>query len=353
MRQLPNSSKVSVIGAGAIGGITAAMIQKAGQDVELVCKRQELADRINDRGIHVTGLKGEHWVRLKAVKDISDLTGLQDLVFLATKGTDCIAAARNLLPLLKPDALVVSLQNGICEHALAGVLGKERVIGCVVEWGASHNGPGELEVTSHGRFIIGNIDHIRDDRLPPIRDVLANVQPTNISNNIIGELYAKLVINACINSLGVIAGVRLGRLLADQRMRTVIMAIMREALAVAAAMQIKVEHGAGKLDYAAFLKGQGPLAAFKRHLTLRLIGFKYRKIKSSSLQSIERGRRTEIDFLNGYICERGKEFGIATPVNDAVRAMVLAIEVGKKTMSLDNADELLRVARGDMPILSP
>ena len=76
-----------------------------------------------------------------------------------------------------------------------------------------------------------------------------------------------------------------------------------------------------------------------------MIGFKYRKIKSSSLQSIERGRRTEIDFLNGYICDRGKELGVPTPVNDAVRAMVLEIEADKRTMSMDNISELLKKIR--------
>jgi 2-dehydropantoate 2-reductase len=333
---------VAMIGAGAIGGITAALIKQSGQDLEIVCKHQNLADTITRRGIHVTGKKGEYRVRLRAVKAIADLSGPQDLVFLATKGTECLAAARELLPFLKPESMVVSLQNGICEPALAQVLGKERIIGCVVGWGASYNAPGELEMTSRGEFVIGTIDHIGDDRLPSIRDMLGAVQPARISTNIMGELYAKLIVNACINSLGVIAGVKLGRLLADRRMRTVFIAIMREAMAVAAALHIKVEPaGGGKLDVAAFLKKHGPLADFKRHLTIRMIGFKYRNIKSSSLQSIERGRRTEIDFLNGYICDRGKEHGVSTPVNDALRAMVLEIEAKQRKMCLDNVDELL------------
>ena len=339
---LTKDSKIAMVGAGAIGGITAALIKQAGQDIEIVCKHQDLADRIAGQGIHITGIKGEHRIKVKAVKTIAELSGPQDLVYLATKGTDCVAAARDLLPFLKPESMVVSLQNGICEHALAQVLGQDRVIGCVVGWGASYNAPGELEVTSDGEFVIGTIDHVIDDRLQPIRKMLDAVQPTRISTNIIGELYSKLIINSCINSLGVIGGVKLGRLLADKRMRTVFIAIMREAMAVAAAMQIKVEAaGGGKLDYAEFLKGQGLLADLKRHLTIRTIGFKYRKIKSSSLQSIERGRRTEIDFLNGYICDRGKELGVPTPVNDAIRAMVLEIEANQRKISLDNVNELL------------
>ena len=260
-------AKIAMIGAGAIGGITAAFIRQAGHDLEIVCKHQELADRINDRGIHITGIKGEHRVKLKAVKTIADLSGPQDLVFLATKSTDCVEAARDLRPFLKPQSVVVSLQNGICEHALAQVLGKERVVGCVVGWGASYNAPGELEVTSNGEFVIGRIGHPPDNRLAPIREMLDTVQPTRISTNIIGELYGKLIVNACINSLGVIGGVRLGRLLADKGMRTVFIAIMHEAMTVAAAMKIQVEPGGGgKLDYPAFLKGRGPHSA---HLSIR------------------------------------------------------------------------------------
>jgi 2-dehydropantoate 2-reductase len=341
---LNKTSRIAMIGAGAIGGITAALIRESGRDLQIVCKHQALTDKINNQGIHITGIKGEHRVRLRAVKEIADLSGPLDLVYLATKATGCLAAARDLRPLLKANAMVVSLQNGICEPVLAQELGKERVIGCVVGWGASHNAPAELEVTSNGEFVIGNIADLPDERLAPIRQMLARVMPTRISPNIMGELYAKLIINGCINSLGVIGGVRLGRLLADRRMRTVFIAIMREAMAVAAAMQIKVEPGAARLDYAAFLKGRGPLADLRRHLTIRLIGFKYRRIKSSSLQSIERGRRTEIDFLNGYICDRGKELGVPTPVNDAVRAMVLKIEANQRQMGLDNVNELLKAS---------
>jgi 2-dehydropantoate 2-reductase len=84
-------------------------------------------------------------------------------------------------------------------------------------------------------------------------------------------------------------------------------------------------------------------AGIRRHLILRLIGFKYRRIKSSSLQSIERGRRSEIDFLNGYVCENGRTHGVPTPVNDAVRQMVHEIEAGRTTMSMDNLDRLMAV----------
>ncbi len=337
---LDQKTEIVVVGAGAIGGVTAACLKMAGRNVQLVCKHQKIADQAMSKGLSITGIKGDQSTRLDAVKEIADLSGQKDLVLLATKATDCVQAATDLLPFLTPDSVVVSLQNGICEDAIAEVLGRARVMGCVVGWGASMLGPGKLEITSEGDFIIGNIDNQPDDNLPFVRDLLNNVVPTRISTNILGELYAKLIINACINSLGVIVGERLGRLLADRKVRRIFIAIMREAMAVAAALQIKVaKGGGGKLDYYAFLKGDGLIKNLKRHLFIRAIGFKYRRIKSSSLQSIERGRQTEIDYLNGYIVDRGQANRVAVPINTAVVAMIKEIEAGTRKMGLANLEE--------------
>jgi 2-dehydropantoate 2-reductase len=329
--------KTAVIGAGAIGGVTAAFIKKAGWDPILVCKHADTLAQVKAPGLQVCGLKGEHTVPLSAVQTIGELPSGLDIVFHATKANDCVAAAEALLPFLKPDSLVVSLQNGISEDALAAVLGRKRVAGCVVGWGATHTGAGQLEVTSEGEFVLGNIDHQPDDRLEAIRMMLAAVQPTRISDNIMGELYSKLMINACINSLGAITGATLGELLAVRKIRSIFIALMHEALAVAKAMDIRVAPSTGgKLDFYQFLAGDGMFKQIKRHLVIRIIGLKYRRIRSSSLQSLERGRPTEIDYLNGYICDRAADHGVPVPVNRAVVAMIKTIEMGKRPMSMEN-----------------
>lgn len=335
---MPDKSvNIAVVGAGAIGAATAAFLAKAGWNTVIVCKHQEIADLAQSPGLHVFGVKGEHYVPVRAVKDIKDLSGPKEVVLLATKATDCLEAAKAMLPVLSPNSIFVSLQNGICEDALAGVVGRERMVGCVVGWGATMHGPAQIEVTSPGEFVIGNIDHRADQRLPLVQEMLSAVVPTRISNNIMGELYSKLIINSCINSLGVITGMNLGKLLAQRKIRKVFTALMQEAMAVAAAMGIKVEPaGGGKLDYYRFLDGSSFTSNLKRNLLIRIIGFKYRRIRSSSLQSLERGRRTEIDYLNGYICDRGREHGVPTPINDAVVSMIRQIETGTRKLSLEN-----------------
>lgn len=332
--------RIAVIGAGAIGGITGAVLTRSGLDVEVVCKHQETVDRAMAPGLHVLGVRGERTVPVKAVKDIADLSGPKDIVFLATKATECVSAAQELLPFLHKNSMLVSLQNGICEEAIAESIGRDRVIGCVVGWGATMHGPAELEMTSEGEFVIGNIDHRSDPRLPTIQEMLETIVPTRISNNIMGELYAKLIINSCINSLGVLTGLHLGPMLAIKKVRNIFIEIMREAMAVAQGLDIKVEPGGGgKLDYYDFLARKGRISVFKRHLMVRIIGLKYRSLKSSSLQSLERGRKTEIDYLNGYICRQARNHGIATPINDAVVKMVKDIEAGSRQISLANIND--------------
>jgi len=117
---MPDKSvNIAVVGAGAIGAATAAFVAKAGWNIEIVCRHQEIADLAQSPGLHVFGVKGEQYVPVRAVKDIKDLSGPKEVVLLATKATDCLEAAKGLLPVLSPNSIVVSLQNGICEDALA------------------------------------------------------------------------------------------------------------------------------------------------------------------------------------------------------------------------------------------
>ncbi len=339
-----NYASVTVVGAGAIGGVCAALLSRAGKDVTLVCKHPETAELAAGRGLHLTGVRGEHLAPVRAVTRIEELPPGQELVLLAVKAPDMLEAARQLAPLLAPEAAVVSLQNGICEEALAKVLGAERVIGCVVGWGATLHGPAEVEMASNGEFVLGRIDGREDQRLGPIAGLLSAVVTTRTSEDILGELYSKLIINSCITSLGAVCGLRLGQMLARRDARRMFLAIMREALSVAEAMELIVPPGGGgRLDYYRLLDGDGLLDDLRRNLLLRLVGLKYRRLKSSMLQSLERGRPSEIDYLSGYIVHKGRELHVPTPVNAMVVSMVKRIEAGEASIEPGN---LARLAAG-------
>jgi 2-dehydropantoate 2-reductase len=334
--------KILIIGAGAIGGVTAGILSRAGHHVSLVCKYPDLAKKITTEGLEISGYKGDFYQTLSAEAKMDELKEeFFDFVLIATKATDMAGAAKKVLPLLKEDSLVVSMQNGICEDELAAIVGGKRTIGCVVGWGATMHQPGKLEMTSSGEFVIGALGGKQPEMLLELKTILNEVVPVRISENIYGDLYAKLIINSCITTLGAVSGQLLGELLRQRKVRCIFIEIIREAIWVAEAMQLNVEPY-GKLDFYKFVKSNGFIADIKRHAIIYIIGLKYKRLKSSSLQSLERGNRTEIDYFNGYITRKAKEYKLVTPVNSALTTMVKEIEQGKRLITPGNFNDLPR-----------
>lgn len=333
------SERIVIIGAGAIGGITAALMRKAGHDVTLVCKHMDIADLANGRGLHVTGFRGDMTVPVESVADIAELEGQFDLCLIATKAYDMPGCAKEMLPLLKPDSLVVSMQNGICTDMLSSVVGAERTVGCVIGWGATMHSHGELEMTSGGDFVIGMVNQGSSPRLESLREALSDVVPARISDDIFAELYSKLIVNSCITSLGAVCGLCLGDMMKRRQARKIFLGVIGEAVNVAKAMKLNVPPYGGKLDYFKLMSGSSMADDIRRHLMIRIVGMKYSKLKSSSLQSLERGRPTEIDCFNGYIVRKGKELGVDCPICQRLTDMVKEIEGGKRRIEVENLED--------------
>jgi 2-dehydropantoate 2-reductase len=333
--------KIVVIGAGAIGGVTAAYMAVSAIDVTLVCKHESLAETVRTSGLRITGPHGEHRIKMKAVAEISELRDTYDCCLIATKAYDLEAAAKAILPELTPDALVVSLQNGICFDVLARTVGTSRAVGAVITWSSTYMGEGHLELTGEGGFIIGLPGGGTTPQLEALRDAMNNAFPTTISDDIFGEIYSKLIINSGITCGGAMTGQTLGQMLSGRKARLFFMEIVREDMTVAAAMGLKVPPFGGKLDYDKFVKGKHLTAQLRRHLILIFVGLRYRKLKSSSLTALQRGGKTEVDTLNGWIVQKGRELGVPTPVNENVVRIIKEIEAGTRQISPDNISAAL------------
>jgi 2-dehydropantoate 2-reductase len=325
-----------VLGAGAVGGITAALMKKNGYDVEIICKYDEYASLISNQGLNVKGICGSFSVKLPAYSSAKLLNSKKDIILHATKSTDMVDAAVESAYLLKDGGCFVSMQNGIVEDELIAVAGGKKVIGCVTGWGATMESQGNLVMTSAGDFILGYPGRHPDGYLALVAEALSSVVPVRMTDNIMGHLYSKLIINSCITSLGAICGLYLGEMLSVVKIRRIFIEIIRESVAVADSMKIRIEVFGGKLDFRKFIEGTGPVSDFRRHLMIRLIGFKYRRLKSSSLQSLERGKPSEIDYLNGYIVRSAEKHCIEVPVNKAVVRIIHEIEAKKRIISAEN-----------------
>jgi 2-dehydropantoate 2-reductase len=331
--------KFLVVGAGAVGGITAALLRKNGVNVEIVCKYDEYASLVSESGIEISGVCGKFNIKMPAFASISEVKDEKDIVILATKATDMMDIAHSLNSILKKDGFLISLQNGICVDDLASVVGKDRVIACVTGWGATMESMGKPVMTSKGDFILGYPERMPDDFLLNIAGIFSSVVPARTTNNITGHQYSKLIINSCITSLGAICGLYLGKMLRITKVRRMFIEIIREAVEVAARMNLKIEVFGGRLDFVKFIKGKGVISDFRRHFTLLVIGYKYKRLKSSSLQSLERGKPTEIDFLNGYIVRNANIYGISVPTNTDIVNMLHQIENKEREIGPSNFDD--------------
>jgi 2-dehydropantoate 2-reductase len=332
---------ILVIGAGAVGGVLGGLLARAGRRVAFLVHTEESARRIRAEGLEVSGIRGAFTVRAEASLWPDDLGGPFGVVLAAVKAYDLAPALRPALGLVASDGLVVSLQNGVTVDDLEAIVGPERAVGCVVGWGATLQPDGTAELTSEGSLVIGSRSPRVQARLEPLRRTLDAAFPTSISPDILADLYSKLIINSCITSLGALSGRTLGWMLSRRRYRNVFVGIIREAVAVADALGVRVPAYAGKLDYYRFLRGRGLLAGLRRHLLIRLMGVKYRRLKSSSLQSLERGRPTEVDWFNGWIGRKGRARGVLTPLNDRLTAMIHEIESGRRSIGPRNLEEPL------------
>jgi 2-dehydropantoate 2-reductase len=343
-QRVSSRPRIALIGPGSIGGPTAALLTRAGFDVEVVCRTVEVAHELSVRGMRLSGLQGTFTVPLRTVSRVESISGPKDFVLLATKSADTLPLARAVLPFMGPESLLVSLQNGMNVEALAAVVGRERTVGCVVGWGATMHEHGRVEITSRGRFIVGLATGSVTPRLEDLRAVLGHVMPTRISRNIDGDLYSKLILNCCFNAMCAVANRSVREIIALRSGRQVFLAVMREAVAVADAEGIAVEPFFGILDFHRFLAGSAAPARLKRELFMQAIRLFSGTSRPSTLQSLDRGQATEVDSLNGYVVARGRARGVPTPLNERLTSMVHEIESGSRTMAIENLEVVARMA---------
>ena len=323
--------KVVVVGCGGIGGVIAACLTRAGVDVTPVVGNEKVQRAIAEHGFRGRELDGQEWSIPAARRPLLELTdddGPYDLAIVATQNTTLEKALASTLPQLMPEARVVTCQNGLPEERAKAIVG-DRVIGCVVGWGASMVEPGVMQRTSRGVLTLGAGGEA-------IAKLLEAASPTVVSDDLQGVRWSKLAINCVTTTFGAIGGSPLGKLLSHRPIRRLALEVFAEVAAVAQASGVKVQPVGGTLeiDKIAITDAEramtfgSPSLAYK-HSVLMAVGFKYRRLRSSMLYAIERGRPPEIDFLNGELVRRGAQLGVPTPVNAALVEQVRAIVRGE------------------------
>jgi 2-dehydropantoate 2-reductase len=345
-----NPPKILIMGAGGIGGTISAYLTEVGADVVASTTNKAIHDAVKSKGFQITGDGNPRSVpgRISMGPPEGET---YDYVFLATQPPQVEPAARQALPHLAEEGRMVVFQNGLCEQRIAKICGPERVIGGIVAWGASMTAPGIYDRTSSGGFQIGTTSGIRDEQLREVARLLEIVGPVTQTQNLLGARWSKLALNCCISSIGTMGGERLGVLARVRRYRRLGLEIFAEVVAVAKAEGVRLEKVSGTLDLnwiaisdkERTIPGSPNLAA--KHAMLLAVGMRYRRLRSSMLSAIERGRAPSIDYLNGEVVELGKKHGIPTPVNALIVETIHAIAKGEKQSSTKTLDAVFEATR--------
>lgn len=353
-------NRVLIIGAGAIGGITGAMLHEANIDVCLIDKNKAHVQAIQEHGLQIENFPQPIHVPIKA-----DLTKVQQQyphVIIAVKSPFTEQVIQALEGHLTPNALIYSFQNGLGNtDIMANYYPRNQIVAGVIGWGASNLGPGKLRVTSStGNFVIGfeNKESLSDHRLHEMREMLQVWRPTIITEDIMGYRWAKLIINSVIATYGGLLGMTVGDMLGHPQISELMGDLGYEGIQVADALGIALQRVDG-LNIRNFFykpsKNDGVITKTAKTLITKIMkkigARRHGKIRSSLLTDLERGIKTEVDFLNGYIVQKAKEVKLKVPINTFLVKAIHEIEDGKRTIGLDNLPELKEVAEKSREIV--
>lgn len=343
--------RILVVGTGAIGGTVAGHLSEVGADVTAVTTNQRIFDCVRAGGFRLVEDGETRRVKGRIALGVPEDERF-DVVLLATQPPQVENAAKSALPCLADDGVMVCFQNGLCEQRIAALAGNERVVGAIVAWGASMPEPGYYDRTAAGGFVVGRITGPADATAQTVGRVLEAVAPVTFTDNLVGARWSKLALNAAVSSLGTLGGDRLGALIRVRRYRRLALEIFTEAVAVAKTEGVSLEKVAGTLDlgWIALTEAEqrqkaGSPTLTAKHALLLAVGLRYRRLRSSMLAAIERGREPAVDFLNGEIASRGQKHRIPTPVNARIVDRVHALARKDCLPSRQLLDDLYKQTR--------
>jgi len=338
-----SAARVTIVGAGAIGGTIGAYLARAGVAVRLVDTDADHVAAMQTHGLTIRGFAETFTVRVDAVTP-PDLDGPLGIVLLAVKAQHTVAAVEHLRPLLSPASVVVSCQNGLCEHVIARLIGAERTMGCFVNFSADYLEPGVIAYGGAGSTYLGELDGRITDRVRALRETLSSWEGVKITDNIWGYLWGKM---GYANML--FATALADETMADviDRYRPLMVELAAEVYAVAEregvvpepfdCVEPSVYYPPGRRDPAAIRRALDLLVARRR-------GDK--KSKSGIWRDLAvRRRTTEVDQQIGLVAGLAAQRGLRVPLTVRLVDMIHDLEAGRRSMSWANVDELDQLRR--------
>ena len=298
--------KVAVVGAGAVGGYFGGLLARAGAPVIFI-GRPAFADAVKQNGLFLDTVQFQERVKVEASTDLAAARGAE-IVLFCVKTTDTAETARALAKVLSKDAVIISMQNGVDNAQQIEAASGMKALPAAVYVAASVPAPGKVKHVGRGDLVLGPQNEITE-RVAAV--FTRGKVPCRISENLAGELWTKLVWNCALNAVSALGKVTYGEILASADAKQLLETTVYEVLTVARASGIQP---AGLEDPKAALAG-----AYK-------VAESMAATRSSTSQDMMRGKKTEIDSLNGFIVRRARELNVPAPVNHALFTLVKLAE---------------------------
>jgi 2-dehydropantoate 2-reductase len=338
--------RIAFIGAGAVGGYVGGHLARLGHDVTLIDPWPEHVEAIRAGGLALSGLEPEENVTVKVpALHLTEVQGLAkarpiDIAFVSVKSYDTVWAAHFIAPYLSEGGFVVSLQNCINEERIAGVVGWGRTVGMIAATiSVDLYEPGRIRRTV-GRggpnrvvFAVGEVHGRITPRIEMLRDMVAGIDSVKATSNLWGERWSKLCVNGMRNGTSAATGLSGNDCDTNPHIRRFALRVGAEAVRVGQALGYSLEKIQNMEPGLLALAGEGDPAALETaEATLLENGRKAQRSdlqRPSMAQDMAKGRKTEIDFINGFIAAEGAKAGIAAPANAALAAVVKRVERGE------------------------
>lgn len=343
--------KIVVVGAGAIGGYAGGHMARGGEDVTLIDPWPEHVNHMNKHGIRLDGVTTQECctvpvkaIHLTQVQEIAKGRPV-DIAFICVKSYDTEWATAMISQYLAPDGFVVSLQNCINEETVARVAGADRTVGCIASvLSAELVGPGHVQRNvplageDYFSFRVGELHGRITDRVLEVARLLRNADSAKVTNNLWGERWSKLTVNVMRNGLSAATGLSGKERDSNPKTRDIALCLCAESIRVAWALGYQLEKIAGLEAQTYVDAADGDKAAMDavgKELD-RQVAMRSDDQRPSMGQDMLKGRRTEIELINGFVAAKGAEIGMPTPANSALVEAVKRVERGDVQASLDN-----------------
>ncbi len=336
--------KIAIVGAGAVGGYAGAHMVQAGEDVTFIDPWPAHVEHMRQHGLRVTHAMDvpEFRVDVRALHmtDVQQLAREKpvDIAFVCMKSYDTAWATMLIRQYLAPDGYVVSLQNCMNEETIAGIVGWGKTLGCIAssitvnlpEPGLVHRGAGKGGA-AHTVFRTGEVHGRVTPRAEEVCRLVAHADSARVTENLWGERWSKLVTNAMGNGISASTGLSMTEMVQDDRVRHFSTRVASEAIRVGQALGYALEEIHHLPPETIARAGEGDAAATRTcdEQRLRLSKRISSEQRPSMAQDIQKGRRTEIEFLNGLVVREGEKLGLACRANSVLTDIVTRVERGE------------------------